>query len=79
MSNSWETEYYVDLHGFSFSEARMEIQHTLLDFYMNKFAERIVIITGKGTGTLNLLLSEYLKDETDYYIEQKDDRIIVWK
>ncbi|WP_022935028.1 Smr/MutS family protein [Mesomycoplasma moatsii] len=67
----------IDLHGLTVEEATREILVSLLNLDTS-YDYELIIITGKGTGTLMMATLKILDEEGRVY-HKEDGRVIVFK
>ncbi|QJR44423.1 Smr/MutS family protein [Mycoplasma miroungirhinis] len=71
----------IDLHGYNITKATAAVLNALFEFDNNSYENSLEIITGNGTGSLKLLVSDILDKEGYYwkYNNSQQSSILVLK
>lgn len=71
----------IDLHGLNETKATSRMLLILYDFENNDFESELIIITGKGTRTIQIVVENLLMEEGFYFTYDKYNKgkIIVYK
>ncbi|MGL5357689.1 MAG: Smr/MutS family protein [Metamycoplasmataceae bacterium] len=71
----------LDLHGYTENQAVAKVLNFILEFEYDNHEDEALIITGKGSGSMNIIATDILdeKDNLNYEIINNGGAILIKK